>query len=289
MAKSKKAINFKSLAQRTRSVSKGLSSQDDHLQKQGAALPPSSTLEIALREVRARPRGDTRVTHPIHTIELALSIEAVGLIEPLVVDRAHYLLAGGHRLAALRLLSTTGRTQALAELRANETLTVSQREKFEELVTQLPNSTRLNMNQIPVRVFDFSAQEDADKALEVETAENTLRRDYTPKELLELYERLLALGYEDVRGRPTPQQKPIKPALALIIGQSLRTVQRKLKAAKVNVERDELSQECAKFAEVLRRLDRKLSTVSDEVKDHFKSTSEGRELIIRVKRSIKRL
>ena len=287
MAKSKKMVNFKSLAQRTRSASKGLSSQDDHLQKKKSALPPSMIKEVALKEIRARPQGDTRVTNSMHTVELALSIEAVGLIEPLVVDRDHYLLAGGHRLAALRLLSSVDRAQVLEELRECRLMSATQRDHFEQLVTQLPQATHLSMSRIPVRVFEFSAQEDANKALEVETAENTLRRDYTPKEMLELYERLLALGYEDVRGRPKPDQKPIKPALALIIGQSLRTVQRKLKSARDDVERDQLAQETAKIEEALRRLKRKLMTASDEAKIQIKSTPEGRALIAQVKRSIK--
>ena len=289
MAKSKKAVNFRSLAQRTRSASQGLSSQDDDLQKQKSTLPPSSTQEVSLREIRARPQGDTRVTHPMHTIELALSIEAVGLIEPLVVDRDLHLLAGGHRLAALRLLSTMGRSHILEELRESGAMTVAQREHFELLVTQLPKPTRLNLSNVPVRVFDFSARDDANKALEVETAENTLRRDYTAKELLELYERLLALGYEDVRGRPTPQQRPIKPALALIIGQSLRTVQRKLKTARDDVERDQLTEDSAKLRASLKRFVRSISAMSDEVRDHRKSTPEGRALIADVKRSAKGL
>ena len=289
MAKSKKSVNFKSLAQRTRSASQGLSSQDDHLQKQKSSLPPSSTKEIALRDILARPQGDTRMTNPIHTIELALSIEAVGLIEPLVVDREHHLLAGGHRLAALRLLSTMERTRTLEELRDCGLLSATQRDHFEQLVTQLPKPTQINMSKIPVRIFDFSAQDDANKALEVETAENTLRRDYTPTELLELYERLLGLGYEDVRGRPTPQQKPIKPALALIIGQSLRTVQRKLKSARDDVERDQLAEDSAKIEEALRRLTRRLATASDEAKTLLKSAPEGRALIAQAKKSLKSL
>ena len=265
-------MDFSSLAKRTRSASQGLSSQDEDLQKRAQEeLPTSSAREMSLREIGARPSGDTRVINPLHALELALSIEAVGLIEPLVVDRDHHLLAGGHRLTALRILSTIGRAQTLEELRASDSLATSQRERFEELSQQLPKPTKLNMRKIPVRVFDFSAREDVERAIEVETSENTLRRDYTPKELLELYERLLSMGYEDVRGRPSSHQKPVKPALALIIGQSLRTVQRKLKAAQDSVERDDTARESAQLEDAIRRLNKRISQASAETRAHLRA------------------
>lgn len=287
MAKAK--MDFKSLAKRTRSASQGLSSQDEELQSQDRDLPPSSARELSLREISARPSGDTRVINPLHALELALSIEAVGLIEPLVVDREYHLLAGGHRLAALRLLSTLGRAQTLEELRGSEALLAPQRERFEELVTQLPKPTSLNLRTVPVRVFDFSAREDVDKALEVETSENTLRRDYTPKELLDLYERLLSMGYEDVRGRPSSHQKPIKPALALIIGQSLRTVQRKLKSAQDGVKVDGVERESAQLEDAIRRLHKRIQNTSDDARALLRERSESGALIQALRASLNQL
>jgi len=48
--------------------------------------------------------GRTRPLDPAHVVTLAESIAALGLIEPVVVDRTGTLLAGGHRLAAVKLL-----------------------------------------------------------------------------------------------------------------------------------------------------------------------------------------
>lgn len=157
-----------------------------------AALPLSKIIDrvIDTREVKSR-----------HVEALMLSIAALGLLEPLVVDRRGRLLAGGHRKAAITLLKEQQPT-AYAE--------------------HFPNEL------VPVRVLDFDADTNADFALQVEIAENELRRDYTAKEVKMLAERLKAAGYVDTVGRPAVGAKALSPALKVIIGKSLRTVQRYL-------------------------------------------------------------
>jgi ParB family transcriptional regulator, chromosome partitioning protein len=144
---------------------------------------------------------DTREVKSRHVEALMLSIAALGLLEPLVVDSRGRLLAGGHRKAAIYLLKEQQPT-AYAE--------------------HFPNEL------VPVRVLDFDADTNADFALQVEIAENELRRDYTPTEVKMLAERLKAAGYMDTVGRPAVGAKALSPALKVIIGKSLRTVQRYL-------------------------------------------------------------
>ena len=60
---------------------------------------------LPLSSIRQRPSGDTRPLNAGHVIDLAESIAAVGLVEPLAVDNGTRLLAGAHRLAALNLLA----------------------------------------------------------------------------------------------------------------------------------------------------------------------------------------
>ncbi len=50
--------------------------------------------------------SDTRPLNPRHVESLAESIAVLGLIEPLVLDNQGRLLAGGHRLEAIRLLKS---------------------------------------------------------------------------------------------------------------------------------------------------------------------------------------
>lgn len=145
--------------------------------------------------------SDTRELRDQHVSELADSIAVLGLLEPIVVDRKVRLLAGAHRKAAIHLLS----------------------ERDPLVYAQLfPNAL------VPVRVMDFDAEVEPDRALQVEVAENEKRRDYTALEARTLAERLRNAGYVDVKGRPAKGEKALRPALEVIMGKSLRTVRRYL-------------------------------------------------------------
>lgn len=164
-----------------------------------AADAPVSTLSID--GIRDRPLGDTRELDAHHVAELAESIGALGLIEPLVLDKNHCLLAGAHRRAAILHLRET-KPKIFAE--------------------RFPNG------QVPVQVMPLDAATEPDLALAIEAAENEKRRDYTPAEIRAIAERLRAAGYEDLKGRPKKGQKPLMPALSVVVGKSMRTVQRHL-------------------------------------------------------------
>ena len=145
--------------------------------------------------------SDTRELKDQHVSELADSIAVLGLLEPLVVDSKGRVLAGGHRKAAILLLS----------------------ERDPQVYAQLfPNDL------VPVRVMDFDASQQPERALSVEIAENEKRRDYTALEARTLAERLRNAGYVDVKGRPAKGEKALRPALEVIMGKSLRTVRRYL-------------------------------------------------------------
>lgn len=144
---------------------------------------------------------DTRSLKYQHVEDLMKSIAALGLLEPLVVDSRGRLLAGGHRKAAIYLLK---------------------KQMPIEYIEHFPNEL------VPVRVLGFDANQNGDLALQVEIAENEKRRDYTPAEVRTLAERLKSAGYIDTKGRPAIGEKPLRPALQVIIGKSIRTVQRYL-------------------------------------------------------------
>ena len=166
------------------------------------AKQPITRRGFNLEHIKDRPHGDTRSLNEDHVKELAESIGAVGLIQPLAVDSEGHLLAGGHRRAALLLLRQ------------------ERSQRFEEL---FPTG-------VPVRVFDFSAEAEADQAIAIEAAENEKRLDYTPAEVRDLADRLIEAGYREIEGRPKKGQKALTPALMTIVGKSRRTVQRYLKS-----------------------------------------------------------
>ena len=145
--------------------------------------------------------ADTRSLNEKHVESLKESITILGLIEPLAVDQEKVLLAGGHRLAAIRLMRKDDK--AAFEL-------------------HFPD------DKVPVRIMPFEAASEPSKALQVEIAENEHRRDYTPSEVRNLAERLREFGYKDVKGRPKKDEKALMPALTVVVGKNIRTIQRYL-------------------------------------------------------------
>ena len=156
--------------------------------------------------------SDTRQLNQKHVETLALSIAAIGLIEPLVVDKDGVLLAGGHRKAAIALLADGPGGDKLME-------------------NMFPGG-------VPVRIMPFSASDNPDKALNIEIAENEIRRDYSRDEVLAIAERLKQAGFEELKGRPKKGQKPLMPALAAVVGKSKRRIQQMMEEPKDESAKD---------------------------------------------------
>lgn len=193
----KRGVDFGALAARQVSRDAAVASAGpDRFERAKAALagPPSL---LDLDEIVARQQS-TRETDPGHVKSLAESIGALGLIEPIVVDSARRLLAGGHRVDAIKLL----------------------REQQPEAYAKWFGAG------VPVRTMDFDAESAPSRALEVEIAENEHRRDYTKSQVKELVERLKVAGYRDSVGRPKAGEKALGPALETIVGKSMKTMRK---------------------------------------------------------------
>lgn len=152
---------------------------------------------LPLSQISARVHGDTRELNEQHVQELMESIEILGLISPLSVDREGTLLAGGHRRAALVLLAEHNP------------------EYFSEHFAE----------GVPVYRLDLLAEEAPVEALQVEIEENTQRRNYSAIEIKQAAKRLEQAGYEKLKGRPKEGQKSLKQALQRIFKLSDRRIQ----------------------------------------------------------------
>lgn len=226
-----------------------------------------------LRRIAPRVGGDTRRLRPEHIFDLAESIAALGLLEPIVVDARGKLLAGGHRLAACMVLTREPETrgEALAELLSHDFVgskpSVIDADMTERLqaIDIHPNVGSLDL--VPVRVMDFESADDPERALAIEAAENSQRRDYTQAEIRVLYQRLVNAGYSDRRGKPRTGERAAMPAIAVIIGRSVRTVRRMLRTS-LPQSRDEnlVSRAIDQLVVAIRRLHRvqKLSVLTPE-------------------------
>ena len=167
-----------------------------------------SVTTLKLNAVTDREISTRRISSK-HALALMESIAAVGLIQPIAVSKNGVLLAGGHRLEAIRMLRE------------------HDQDVFENL---FPDGF------IPVRVIDLEEGQDGDRrALEIELTENEKRRDYTGKEISELVTRLQQAGYKTTgagpRKRGDKQKQHLTEALALILGKSRRQAQRLLSAS----------------------------------------------------------
>jgi ParB family chromosome partitioning protein len=224
-----KSNSLEQIKNRTTKAAKSLS-KVDRVREDKEKVELLKPVVVDLKDIQLRPGGDTRVLNLSHVIQLVESIAALGLLEPLVVDQEVRLLAGAHRLAALQILSESpgNRLERLEEICG--VLKGKSRSKIAEILTEIRViSDDESLSDVPVRVLAFDATKDADRALAVEAAENSLRRDYTPQEVFGLYHRLLDAGYTIRPGKPKKGEKPLKPALAVVIGKSVKTVERLLK------------------------------------------------------------
>jgi ParB family chromosome partitioning protein len=149
---------------------------------------------VPIYSIKERAGGlNTREPTAGDVERMSQSIEALGLLEPLVVDMRGRLLAGKTRLEALRQLAADNKKQ---------------------------------WGRVPVRRLQVDADKNPELALAIEAAENEQRRDYTAAEIRALAERLTAAGYRETRGRPRKGQKSLLPALETVVSKSKRQIMR---------------------------------------------------------------
>lgn len=181
---------------------------------------------VALSEIRDRYLPNTRRLRPSHILQLATSIAALGLLEPIVIDQRLRLVAGLHRVAACRVLAVEPgrRASTLADLCPAEEIGDADM----ATLADLPEAPEIDPDKIPVRVMPFDSEHDPDAALACEAAENEQRRSYSPGEVRALAERLKDRGFALTKGRPPKGVKPLIPALSAVLGRSQRQVHRLL-------------------------------------------------------------
>jgi ParB family chromosome partitioning protein len=205
-----------------------------------AAAPPASTSELAdlvqheepstsrpLDSIRPHP-SPSRALDPRHVLDMARSIAALGLIHPLAVDLDGVVLAGSHRLAALRVLAASpdARADLLYSLCAHAPAATL--DALGPTVATLPHPVpAVSFGAIPVRVMPLRLSESPDEAWRVEVAENERRRDYKASEVRAIAERLKAQGYRLASGGSGQDMRAL-PILTALVGRSERQVRRML-------------------------------------------------------------
>lgn len=229
---------------------------------------------VAIADIRLRRDADTRPLTARHVVELAESISVLGLLEPMVVDTAGHLLAGGHRLAALQFLS-----EPMIMARRNAFLArcgwkaADEKDKPSPELTGLADrlamlgETPLPKVDIPVQVVDVSGKGGSDLALAVEAAENNVRRAYTRDEITALAERFKEAGYKTTAGKPKAGEKTVLNALEAAVGRSKRQIQNILKGGKAAKAPSDWAKATAALAKAAKRVvDAGQNRTTDEAK-----------------------
>jgi ParB-like chromosome segregation protein Spo0J len=217
------------------------------------------------KNIRSRPNGGTRNLDPLHVLDLAESIAALGLLQPIAVDKKDRLVAGEHRLEACRLLdfeSSDDRTSHWNEILL-QTDKIIKKNSLDVVKTRIlkldfeNHKKRYADKQIPVLTLPIDSEKDKEAAFAAETAENEKRQNYTKQEIISLAERLREAGYIERPGRPKKGEKSIKNTLSVISGKSFRQIERDLNGSKtpthvgVSQEQKELekiTKDMAKFS-----------------------------------------
>lgn len=191
---------------------------------------------LAESQIQASPGGLLRPLDPEHVVSLAESIGALamrtggpGLIQPVAVSRDRQLLAGAHRLAAVRLLLEDEgvRLSALDQMCPGELpMTILPR------LHALPSVEEVGhlIEEVPVHTVE--TEDDSDLRMAIAIAENTQRRAFSSEEIRSLYQELLDAGFADGVGRNRADAPSAQKTLAAIVGVSQRTIQRRLKPPK---------------------------------------------------------
>lgn len=212
------------------------------------AAQAAAVAVVPLDSILARAGGvDTRQPTDDAVAAMAESLDALGLLEPLVVDRRGRLLAGKTRLLALRRLAEAA-----------------------------PDRWAV----VPVRRMDLDAEAEPERALAVEVAENERRRDYTPAEVRELADRLRAAGFQGTAGRPRKGGRALLPALGAVVGRSKRTLLRYLDPAEAPVTSKPATwaEACGRLRRALGAFDKAAEAAATSKPDERRAVRDARAL-----------
>lgn len=226
------AIDIRSAIATAKVVDQTVPSAAESLGELVQAPAPTGTLHFT--EILDRWAEDTRSLDPEHVDALAESILSLEkLLQPIAIDTANRLVAGGHRRAAVCQIFKS----------KNKTI-VEVRERI------FPGG------QVPVHRLDFDSAEDEAGALAAEAAENEKRKDYSAAEVRAIAKKLEALGYERTVGKPKKGTKSLIKALGAITKKSRSALYNDLGSEKgsASVEPSDTERAERKIANAVRAL-----------------------------------
>jgi ParB family chromosome partitioning protein len=188
----------------------------------------TSTKYIDPDEVKARAKSVRGISKD-HVVDLMFSIAAVGCIHFPVVDESDTLLAGEHRLEAIKLLRELANA-SIADLTSRFEYLMQGEDGVtaDDLMSITNGYSRHFPHGMPVHVMRTNGLADDDLRRSIEIVENEKRRDFSREDLMGIVTRLKEAGYTSKAGNPQPGQLNLNHEVGRIIGKSRATVFRTL-------------------------------------------------------------
>jgi len=212
--KAKQAKSAKKKGGKRGAVAKGRA-EPARLRQQKTSEPVTAAQVLPLHDIKPRAGTPTRGINLGHVADLAESIQALGLIQPIAVDTDGHIIAGGHRYAAMKVLAAPAgeRTSTALKLVDQHEIDKAPSGTWATKIGRLSEGTgAFEVDQVPVRVFRIDTDKGKDSALALEIAENEKRRDYTKTEVQAMWERLKKAGYrrerENLGACPEDESEP---------------------------------------------------------------------------------
>lgn len=225
-------------------------------------------------KIKPRASGSTREVNALHVLELAESIEALGLLQPIAIDKNDYLIAGEHRLIACQILAlrdADARIHHWESIKLSSSKQFNNLKKVEEAKERVKNldhgkfSNKYKDLEIPVLVLPFESSKEIEKSLLAETAENEKRINYSKDEIRKIADKLRSAGYIERAGRPKEGEKSLKNALTVISGKSWRQIYRDMNEEKTmtHVRVFDEKKELNKLLKMMEKIDLNTSSNDD--------------------------
>lgn len=186
----------------------------------------TSTKFIDPDEVKARAKSVRGISKD-HVVDLMFSIAAVGCIHFPVVDESDTLLAGEHRLEAIKLLRELANAP-IEDLKTRFAGHVELGATADDLLSVATGYSRHFPHGMPVHVMRTNGLADDDLRRSIEIVENEKRRDFSREDLMGIVTRLKEAGYVSKPGIPQPGHLNLNHEVGRIIGKSRATVFRTL-------------------------------------------------------------
>ena len=182
---------------------------------------------VDLASIGDRYKKGLRTPSVSKVVDLAKNISTSKLLQPLCVDNKNRVLAGMHRLMALRMLATPPdqRKKWIEEQLKSKKLRGVLTDDHVKLVARIHSG---KPDEVQVQSFNFSSKRRKNRGVaeKIELDENEQRSDLSAEEIKGLVERLKEEGFTNTKGPRKDGVPSLNKKVAKLLGKSVSQAKR---------------------------------------------------------------